>query len=100
MNLSTQEEKTLWTFPDSPAAFDAWDVAGTSLFYVGQELAHSLSQLVVVDLKTGDRRVLGPLRGLSHEWQTSIAASPDGQSAVVTQVDRDDTRLMLLRLSQ
>jgi Tol biopolymer transport system component len=100
VNLSTREERILWTFPDSPAAFDAWDVAGTKLFYAGFGPARSLPQLFVVDLNTGDWRVLGPLRRLSHEWQTSIAASPDGQSAIVTQVDSDDTRLMLLRLSQ
>jgi TolB protein len=100
MNLATKEESTVWTFTDSLAAFDAWDVAGASLFYVCQEASRRVPQLVAVDLDSGERRILGPLRKLSHEWQTSIAASPDGQSVVITQVDSDDTRLMLMQLGQ
>jgi len=56
--------------------------------------------LEVIDLNSGGRQVLGPLQRLSHEWQTSVAASPDGYSAIVTQVDSDNTRLMLLRPSR
>ena len=96
MNLATKDEKTLWTFADSLTAFDAWDVSSNRLFYVGVDPSSSLAQLEVVDLNTGGRQVLGPLRRLSHEWQTAVAASPDGNSAIVTQVDSDDTRLMLL----
>ena len=100
MNLATKEEDTVWTFTDSLAAFDAWDVAGASLFYVCQEPSRSAPELVAVDLDSGERRILGPLRKLSREWQTGIAASPDGQSVVMTQVDSDDTRLMLMQLGQ
>jgi len=100
MNLATKEEKTLWTFADSLAAFDAWDVSANRLFYVGVDPATSLAQLEVIDLNSGGRQVLGPLRRLSHEWQTSVAASPDGYSAIVTQVDSDNTRLLLLRPSR
>jgi hypothetical protein len=38
------------------------------------------------------------VRRLSGEWQTSIAASPDGDSAIVAQVDSDRTRLMVMRI--
>ncbi len=97
VKLSSKEQKVLWTFPDSLATFDSWDVAGGRLFYVNSEPA-SVSHLAVVDLNTGYRRVLGTVRRLSREWQTSIAASPDGQSAIVTQVDSDRTALMFMRL--
>jgi Tol biopolymer transport system component len=100
MNLATKEENIVWTFTDSLGAFDTWDVTGSRLFYVCLDPSRSFPQLVIVDLNSGERRVLGALRRLSHEWQTSIAASPDGQSVVVTQVDSDDTRLMLLQLGQ
>jgi hypothetical protein len=56
--------------------------------------------LWAVDLKTGQRRAIGLLRKLSNDWQTGIAASPDGQSVVASQVDSDDAKLMLLRLAQ
>lgn len=97
MNLATKDERTLWTLADSLAAFDAWDVSANRLFYVRVDPANSLAQLEVVDLNTGNQQVLGPLRRLSHEWQTGVAASPDGNSAIVTQVDSDDTRLMLFQ---
>ena len=100
MNLSTKEEKNLWTFADSLAAFDAWDVAGDRLFYVAVDPSTSLTQLEAVDLDTGERQLLGPQRQLNHEWPNSVAASPDGYSAIVTQVDSDDTRLMIVSLNR
>ena len=100
LNLATKEEKPVWTFADSLAAFDAWDIAGGELFYVGIEPERSVPQLWAVDLKTGQRRAIGLLRKLSNDWQTGIAASPDGQSVVASQVDSDDAKLMLLRLAQ
>jgi Tol biopolymer transport system component len=100
LNLATKEEKPLCTFADSLVAFDAWDVAASELFYAGIEPERSVPQLFAVDLDSGQRRAIGSLRMVSHERQTGLAASPDGQSVVVAQVDTDDARLMLLRLGQ
>jgi Tol biopolymer transport system component len=100
LNLATNEETPLWTFTDSVAAFDAWDVAGNKLFYVSLEPTSSAPQVVSVDLRGGERKVLATFRRLSQEWQSSIAASPDGLSVVVSQIDRDDTKLMLFPLDR
>jgi Tol biopolymer transport system component len=100
LNLATKEETPVWNFTDSVAAFDAWDVAGTKLFYVRLEPTSSAPQVVSVDLTSGERKVLGTFRRLSQEWQSNIAASPDGQSVVVSQIDRDDTKLMLFPLDR
>jgi len=100
LNLATKEEKPVWTFADSLVAFDAWDVAGSELFYAGIEPERPVPQLFVVDLDSGRRRAIGSFRMASHERQTGLAASPDGQSVVVAHVDADDFRLMLLRLGQ
>ena len=53
LNLATKEEKPVWTFADSLVAFDAWDVAGSELFYAGIEPERPVSQLFVVDLDSG-----------------------------------------------
>jgi Tol biopolymer transport system component len=98
LNLATKEKRTLWTFTDTLGAFDAWDVAGSNLYYVCLEPGHSVPHLVAVDLNSGERRIIGSLRRLSREWHTSIGVSSDGHSVVVTQVDTDETKLMLLRL--
>jgi Tol biopolymer transport system component len=98
LNLATKEEVSVWSFADSVAAFDAWDVAGNKLFYVGLEPTSSTPQVVSIDLRSGERKVLGTFRRLNQEWQSNIAASPDGQSVVVSQIDRDDTKLMLFHL--
>jgi Tol biopolymer transport system component len=98
LNLSSKEEQILWTFPDASGSYDTWDVAGNRFFYISFDPVRSLSQLVVVDLIKGELRVLGGVRRLSGEWQTSIAASPDGESAIVAQVDSDRTRLMVMRI--
>jgi Tol biopolymer transport system component len=100
LNLNTKEEKPLWNFTDSVAVFDAWDVAGNKLFYVSFAPTSFAPQVVSVDLRSGERKVLGTFRRLSQEWQSSIAASPDGQSVVVSQIDKDDTKLMLLPLDR
>ncbi len=100
IDLAAREEHTVFAFPEPLAAYDAWDVAGNTLFYVSLGVEHTPSQLVAVDLVDGGRKMLGPIRQLSRDWQTSIAASPDGHSALVAQVDRDDTRLMVLRLNR
>jgi hypothetical protein len=92
LNLATKEAKPLWTFADSLLAFDAWDVAGSKLFYAGIEPERSVPQLFSVDLDSGVRRVIGSIRMVRHERQTGLVASPDGLSVVVAQVDTDDAR--------
>jgi Tol biopolymer transport system component len=98
LNLATNEQTPLWKFTESVAAFDAWDVAGTKLFYITLDPSSSVPHVVSVDLQSGERKVLGTFRRLNQEWQSTIAASPDGQSVVVSQTDKDDTRLMLFPL--
>jgi Tol biopolymer transport system component len=98
LNLSSKEEQILWTFPDPLGSYDTWDVAGNRLFYVSSNQVPASSRLMVVDLSTGERRVLGGVRRLSGEWQTGIAASPDGEFAIAAQVDSDRTRLMVMRI--
>lgn len=98
LDLATKEERTRWTFAGSLGGFDAWDVAGGTLYYINLEPARSAPALVTADLGSGKRREIAALRKLSGEWKNSIAASPDGQSVVVTQADTDESRLMLLHL--
>ncbi|MBV8905950.1 MAG: PD40 domain-containing protein, partial [Acidobacteriia bacterium] len=98
INLATKDKSVLWVFTTPLAAFDAWDVTGSKLFYIAAERTDSVSHLMAIDLSNGSQRVIGSVRRLSREWQTSIAASPDGHSVIVTQVDTDETKLMVLPL--
>ena len=100
LNLATKEKVPIWTFTDSLGAHDAWEVAGNTLFYVSLDASEAMPRVVAVDLNSGERRVIGTFRRLSQDWKTSITASPDGASVVVTQVDKDDTKLMLMRLAR
>ena len=98
VELATRNEEPVWTFAEPLAAFDSWDVSGNRLYYIAAGTEHETLRLMTGDLTTGESRRLGFVRALSQDGQTSIAASPSGDSAVVSQIDSDNTRLMLMPL--
>jgi hypothetical protein len=62
--------------------------------------AFPAQNMVFMDLSKGFRRVFGTFRVPSEGyWQPAISAAPDGHSVTVSQTDRDDARVMSIRVN-
>jgi Tol biopolymer transport system component len=96
-DLITGEQQTVWTWKKGLRVDYGWDVSGRFLYFVCQPNGKPDSQLIVANLDTQREGLLANLR--TTGWATGLAASRDGKSVLVSQVDRDDTDIMYLNLN-
>lgn len=97
----------LWTLPpggaeaqplvDDLAPVDRanWALAGDDLVYVSRRVPER-PEIVRMDLRTGRRKVVGPLR--DFPFTSGIALSPDAGWAVLARIDRRESDLLVMDL--
>jgi Tol biopolymer transport system component len=97
LDLATRREESIWKFSDVSYPLDTWDISGQQFFYLEVRPTGLPSALIAVDLANGTQKSLGKIPMPAGDWPLGVTAAPDGQSAIVAQIDHDETRLMTMR---
>jgi len=97
-DLRTNQQQTVWEWKQEQLNFSDWDVVNNRLFFIASQDGSLGQHLVVADLQTHKQQDLGKIRTGYWLGVTGIAASPDGNSVWVSQVDRDDSNVASIQL--
>ncbi len=80
-----------------PGSWGSWALAGSSVIYVTVLGSHGLppAELRMLDPKSGETRTLAHLQNPPLQWDGSLAVSPDGRYALVSEVARQGSEIHL-----